>query len=76
VTLRDPNLHAVTKAGYFAPAMGAPVDPQQQMMVNLVEAARSTIPFQALNLAVEDVPACRPGLLRPGYLPSRSTTIT
>jgi VWFA-related protein len=55
VTLRDPNLHAMTKAGYFAPAKGAPVDPRQQTMVNLVEAARSTIPFQALNLTIESV---------------------
>jgi hypothetical protein len=37
VTLRDPNLHAVTKAGYFAPDKSAPVDPRQQTMVNLVE---------------------------------------
>ncbi len=55
VTLRDPNLRAVTKAGYFAPAKGAPVDPRQQTMVNLVEAARSTIPFQALSLTIEGV---------------------
>ena len=55
VTLRDPNLRTVTKAGYFAPAKGAPVDPRQQTMVNLVEAARSTIPFHALNLTIEDV---------------------
>jgi VWFA-related protein len=55
VTLRDPSLHAVTKAGYFAPNKNAPVDPRQQMMVNLVEAARSTIPFQALNLTIEGV---------------------
>ncbi len=55
VTLRDPNLHAVTKAGYFAPNRNAPVDARQQTMVNLVEAARSTIPFQALNLTIEGV---------------------
>jgi hypothetical protein len=55
VTLRDPNLHAMTKAGYFAPNKNAPVDPRQQTMVNLVEAARSTIPFQALNLTIEGV---------------------
>ena len=46
VTLRDPNLRVVTKAGYFAPAKGTPVDPRQQTMVNLIEAARSTIPFK------------------------------
>jgi hypothetical protein len=45
----------MTKAGYFAPSKGAPVDARQQTMVNLVEAARSTIPFQALNLTIEDV---------------------
>jgi hypothetical protein len=55
VTLRDPNLRVVTKAGYFAPAKGGAVDPRQQTMVNLVEAARSTIPFQALHLTIEEV---------------------
>jgi VWFA-related protein len=55
VTLRDPNLHAVTKAGYFAPDKNAPLDTRQQTIVNLVEAARSTIPFQALDLAIDGV---------------------
>lgn len=55
VTLRDPNLRVVTKAGYFAPAKGIPVDPRQRTMVNLVEAARSTIPFQALSLTTAEV---------------------
>jgi hypothetical protein len=55
VTLRDPNLHAVTKAGYFAPNKNAPLDTRQQTIVNLIEAARSTIPFQALDLAIDSV---------------------
>jgi VWFA-related protein len=55
VTLRNPNLRVVTKAGYFAPEKNGPVDPRQQTMVDLVEAARSTIPFPALNLTIEDV---------------------
>jgi VWFA-related protein len=55
VTLRNPGLGAITKAGYFAPQAGAPVDPRHQMMVNLAEAVRSTIPFQTLDLAIENI---------------------
>ena len=55
VTLRDPALRVVTKAGYFAPTDGAPVDGRQQTMVNLAEASRSTLAFQALDLTIEKV---------------------
>ena len=55
VTLRDPTLRVVTKAGYFAPTEGALVDDRQQTIVNLVEASRSTLPFHALDLTVEKV---------------------
>ena len=39
VTLRDPSLRAVTKVGYFGPDKNAPVDPRQQTMINMTEAA-------------------------------------
>jgi hypothetical protein len=52
VTLRDPHLHAVTKVGYFGPDRKAAVDPRQQAMVNVTEAAESTIPFTALDVKV------------------------
>jgi VWFA-related protein len=52
VTLRDPNLRAVTKTGYYAPDQSAPIDPRRQTNVNLAEAARSTLPFAALDLTV------------------------
>ncbi len=55
VTLRDPNLRAVTKSGYFATDRRTPADPQQVLEVNVVEAARSTIPLEALKLHVSDV---------------------
>jgi hypothetical protein len=55
VTMRDPGLKALTKAGYFAPDQRAPVDPRQQTMVSLAEAAQASIPFQALDLTIEDV---------------------
>jgi VWFA-related protein len=55
VTMRDPGLRALTKAGYFAPDQGAPVDPRQQTMESLAEAAQASIPFQALDLTIEDV---------------------
>ncbi len=50
VTLRDRNLRAVTKAGYFAPDQHAPIDPRKQSMMKLAEAAQSTIPFTALDV--------------------------
>lgn len=55
VTLRDPNLHVVTKAGYFTPDKNAPMNPRQQMMVGLVEAARSTILDKALDVSLSNV---------------------
>jgi VWFA-related protein len=55
VTVRDRNLHVVTKAGYFAPQKHQMNDPRQQAMTNLVEAAQSTIPFKALDVHVSDI---------------------
>lgn len=52
VTLRDPNLHAVTKAGYYAPDKNAPYDARQQALMKLYEAAIATIPFSALDVNV------------------------
>jgi len=55
VTLRDPNLRAVTKAGYFAPDRNAPLDLRQQKMMKLAEAVQSTIPFDALHVSLSGV---------------------
>jgi len=53
VTLRDPALRVLTKAGYFAPNEDARVHPRQQKMIDIAEAVRSTIPFPALALTIE-----------------------
>jgi VWFA-related protein len=55
VTLRNPNLRAVTKTGYYAQDKSAPIDPRWQTRINLAEAARSTIPFAALDLKVSSL---------------------
>ncbi len=55
VTLRDPNLHALTKAGYFAPEKGQSTDPRQKAMVDIVEAAESTIPFTGVGVKIERI---------------------
>jgi VWFA-related protein len=55
VSLRNPNLQALTKAGYFAPEKNQPADPRQNSLASLVEAARSTIPYNALNLHIASV---------------------
>ena len=55
VTLRDHNLRAVTKTGYYAADKSAPVDPRWQTKLNLAEAARATVPFAALDLKVSGI---------------------
>jgi VWFA-related protein len=55
VTLRDRTLEAVTKAGYFAPDKNEPLNPRQQTMMNLAAAARSTIPYTALDVSLSGV---------------------
>jgi VWFA-related protein len=55
VILRDRNLKVITKTGYFASAKGAQVDPRHQMMVNLSHAARSDVPFTALDVKIAAV---------------------
>jgi VWFA-related protein len=55
VTLRNPDLRAVTKAGYYAPDAHAPINERQQQMIKLAEAVQSTIPFESLNLSLSGV---------------------
>jgi VWFA-related protein len=55
VTLRDRNLRAVTKAGYFAPDKNAPVNDRQQGLQNLVTALQSEVPFDALRMQVSGI---------------------
>lgn len=55
VTLRNPNLRAVTKAGFYAPDAHAPIDARHQQMIKLAEAVQSTIPFDSLNLSLSGV---------------------
>ncbi len=55
VVLRDPSLRAVTKTGYYAPDERAPIGRRQQTNIDLAEAARSTIPFAALDLKVAGI---------------------
>ncbi len=55
VSLRDPGLRALTKAGYFAPDDNAPLGRQQQRMNAIAEAIRSTLPFQGLALTIENL---------------------
>jgi len=55
VTLRDPNLRAVTKAGYFAPDKNSPNNPRQQRMSKLAEALQSSIPFNSLDVSLSGI---------------------
>jgi hypothetical protein len=55
VILRNPDLRAVTKAGYYAPDAHAPIDERHQQMIKLAEAVQSTIPFRALDVSLANV---------------------
>jgi VWFA-related protein len=55
VTLRDTNLRAVTKTGYYSPDKSAPISPRQQTLINLSEAAHSTIPLSALDMHISSI---------------------
>lgn len=55
VTMRDPALHAITKAGYYAPNAKAVINPQQQMMIKLSEAVQAAIPFNSLEVSLTNV---------------------
>ena len=55
VTLRNPDLVAMTKAGYFAPNADASADPLQKTILNLAEAAEATIPFTDLDIKISQV---------------------
>jgi hypothetical protein len=55
VTLRNPDLRAVTKAGDYAPDAHAPIDPRQQQIIKQAEAIQSTIPFDSLDLSLSGV---------------------
>ena len=55
VTMRNPNLRAVTKAGYYAPDAHAPINERQQQMIKLAEAVQATVPFDSLHLSLSDV---------------------
>lgn len=55
VTMRNPNLRAVTKDGYFAPDRNASPDPHWQAKMSLYEAAVSTLPYRALDLKIAGI---------------------
>lgn len=55
VTVRDRNLHVVTKAGYFAPDKNESDHSRQHTMDSLIEAAQAVIPFKALDVQVVNV---------------------
>ena len=55
VALRDPSLHAVTKAGYYAPDAKAIINVQQQQMIKLADAIHAAIPFNSLSVSLANV---------------------
>ncbi len=54
VTTRKRDLQVITKIGYFSLPKNAP-DPQQQIAIDMYDAADATLPLHALELTVSDV---------------------
>jgi VWFA-related protein len=55
VKMRDPNLRAVTKTGYYSPDQRESSDPQRQAFFQLAEAAQSSLPFDELHIVVDHI---------------------
>ena len=55
VTMRNPNLHALTKAGYFSPDKGQPTDPRVDALYNIAEAVQTNVPFTSLGITVDKI---------------------
>ncbi len=52
VSVRDPHLRVVTKAGYFAPEKNQTVDPRMLTIMSMANAVQATIPLTALDVKV------------------------
>jgi hypothetical protein len=55
VTLRNPDLHVVTKAVYYAPDKTVPANHRETTMSDLAEAVRSSVPFQGVQMNVTEL---------------------
>jgi VWFA-related protein len=55
ITMRDPSLHAVTKAGYYARDAKAIIDERQQQMIKLSDAVQAAIPFNSLSVSLTSI---------------------
>lgn len=55
VTLRNPNLHLVTKSGYYAPELEEQDAPQTIQVFQMTEAGKSTLPFHNLELRISHI---------------------
>lgn len=55
VTMRNPALHVLTKAGYFSPDKGQPTDPRVDALYNIAEAVQTKVPFTGLGVTIDKI---------------------
>lgn len=55
VTLRNPNLRAITKTGFYTPEKDAPTDPTMQTALSAMMVTQATIPFSSIEMNVKGV---------------------
>lgn len=55
VTLRNANLHVITKSGYYAPEMEAQDAPQTNQIFQMTEAGKSKLPFHNPEIRITHI---------------------
>jgi VWFA-related protein len=55
ITMRNHDLHAITKTGYFASDKKDTADPRLHLMENLIASVRSTVPLHGLPVSIADI---------------------
>jgi VWFA-related protein len=55
IAMRDPNLKAMTKDGFFSDDKETKINPHQQMVLNIGEASHASIPFSNIEVKVSNL---------------------
>jgi VWFA-related protein len=55
VAMRNPNLRAITKTGYYAPDAQDAAEPSHQAFFQMSQAAQSQLPLDELQVSVENI---------------------
>ena len=55
IAMRDPNLKAMTKDGFFSDEKDTKINPHEQMVLNIGEASHASIPYSNIEVKVSNL---------------------